>query len=187
MKKLLLFAAVLLGACASRGPEFPEEEWQPLKPIEHLDLDRYMGRWYLIASIPFFAEVGNVATYVQYSKRDDGIIDDKYTARDAFDKPPFTKNGLIEVTNPANNAEGRITFLQPLWQDYAVVYMDKDYRNTVVAHPSRNYAWIFSRSPRMNDKVYDEALAALKANGFSLDRVLKVPQKPEDLGQPGFQ
>lgn len=187
MKKTLLLAALLLGACASNGPEIPDEDSQPLKAVGYLDLDRYMGRWYLIANIPYFAEMGNVAPWVQYSKRDDGMIDDVYTAQDAFDKPPFSKNALIDVTDPMTHAEGRITVFGPLWQDYAVVYMDKEYRNSVVAHPSRNYAWIFSREQRMADEDFRAALAALKANGFDVGRVQKIPQKPEDIGAPGFQ
>jgi hypothetical protein len=39
----------------------------------------------------------------------------------------------------------------------------------------------------MSDAVYQEALAALKANGFDVSRVFKIPQLPEDIGQPGYQ
>ena len=192
MKKTLWLALLLLAGCAG-GPlpdqdevlEFDED--LPLNPVVHLDLDRYLGRWYIIANIPYFAESGNVGVYVEYTMRKDGIIADRYTAQDRFDLPPFTKDGLIEVTNPINNAEGRISFLPPIWQEYAVLSIDADYRHTVIGHPSRNYCWIFARERRMSDAAYQEALETLKANGFDVSRVFKIPQLPEDIGQPGFQ
>ncbi|HUP92370.1 MAG TPA: lipocalin family protein [Solimonas sp.] len=185
---LALIAALALAACASRPadePELPED--LPLQAVGHVDLDRYMGRWYLIANIPYFAERGNLAAYVEYRRREDGRIDDYYTARDAFDHPPFTKHGQIIVLDPKDNSAGQISFLEPLWLDYSIVFLDADYRYTAIAHPSRNYAWIFSRTPRMPDEVYRRAIDALAANGFDVARVLKMPQFPAQVGQPGFQ
>jgi len=185
----LLLLAVLAGACATVPDdfEFTEAEEVPLRSVGYVDLDRYMGRWYLIANIPYFAEAGNVAVYVEYSKRDDGLFDDKYTGRDSFDLPPFVKNGQFEITNPLTNAEGRITFLPPIWQDFAVLFLDDEYRYSVIGHPSRNYCWIFAREPRMSDSAYQAALAALADNGFDVTRVLKVPQHRGELGLPGYQ
>lgn len=193
MRLLLLAAALLIAACAGKAPhdddvanlDIPEEA--PLRAVPYVDLGRYMGRWYLIANIPYFAEFGNVAAHVEYRPRDDGLIDDHYTARDGFDEPPFVKRGLIEVTDRIGNASGRISFLGPLWQDYAVLYLDEAYRHTVIGHPSRDYAWLFAREPRVADDVYARMLDALAANGFDPRRVLKIPQFPDDLGRPGYQ
>jgi len=187
----MLFVALLLGGCATVPdddlPDFDDEEEAPLKAVPYVDMDRYMGRWYMIANIPYFAEAGNVAVYVEYSKRSEGLYNDKYTARESFDDPPFVKNGLIEVTNPVTNAEGRITFLPPIWQDFAVVFLDEDYRYSVIAHPSRNYAWIFSREPRMSDSVYQQTLATLADNGFDITRILRIPHQRGEQGLPGYQ
>lgn len=189
LRQALLLAALAIGACASVPDnfEYPEDEEPPLKSVGYVDMDRYMGRWYMIANIPYFAEAGNVAVHVEYARRADGLYDDKYTGRDSFDLPPFVKNGLIEITNPMTNAEGRITFLPPLWQDFSIVFLDEDYRHSVIAHPSRNYAWVFAREPRMSDSAYQAALAALADNGFDLTRVLKIPQQRGDLGLAGYQ
>lgn len=187
---LVALAMLVVAAC---GPvreedfEYVEEEQAPLKSVGYVDMDRYMGRWYLLANIPYFAEAGNVAPYVEYSRRPDGLVADKYTARDSFDDPPFEKHGMIEVTNPITNAEGRITFLPPLWQDYAVVFLDADYQHTVIAHPSRNYAWVFARKPTISDEKYQAALAALADNGFDVTRVLRIPHERSQQGLPGYQ
>ena len=182
---LPLLGALWLGGCSLFAPEDLEDI--PLKPVAHVDLDRYMGRWYIIANIPYFAERGNVAPHVLYTRRKDGLIDDLYTARDAFDKPEFTKDGLIEVTDTVHFAEGRITFLPPLWQDYAVLYLDDDYRYTVIGHPSRNFCWVFARQPDVTPEQYDKMIAALAANRFDVSRVLKIPQNPGEVGASGYQ
>jgi apolipoprotein D and lipocalin family protein len=194
VRRILLLAAVLLVACAGKTArelepldESVDIEDVPMHPVEHVNLDRYMGRWYLIANIPYFAERGNLAPYVEYKPRPDGMIDDTYTAYQEFGKPPFQKHGLIEVTNPLTNAEGRISFLGPLWQDYAVMYLDDDYRYTAIGHPSRNYAWIFSREQTIPDDVYQDMLEALAESRFDVSRVLKIPQFPSQVGLPEFQ
>lgn len=186
MKRVLLLAALALAACATPLPEFADED-PPLTAVGYLDVDRFMGRWYLIANIPYFAERGQVAPYVEYSLRPDGLIDDRYTARDAFDQEPFVKQGMIEITNPITRSEGRITFLPPLWQDYAVLFLDQEYRYSMIGHPSREYCWLFARDPHFDAAVYDAMLAVARANGFDTSRILKIPQKPEDLGAPGYQ
>lgn len=189
LRGALGLVALALAACASVPDDFEyvEQEEPPLRSVGYVDLERYMGRWYMIANIPYFAEAGNVAPSVEYSKRDDGLFDDKYTARDGFDKAPFVKDGLFEITNPITNAEGRITFLPPIWQDFTVVFIDDEYRYSVIAHPSRNYAWIFAREPRMSDGIYQQALAALADNGFDVRRILRIPQQRSEEGLPGYQ
>lgn len=180
-------AVLLLSACATQRPGADYDEDLPLVPVGYVDLDRYMGRWYLMANIPYFAERGNLAPYVEYSRRDDGLVADRYTAWDAFDKPPFVKNGFIEILNPITNAEGRITFLPPIWQDYVVLYLDDEYRYSVIGHPSRNYCWLFAREPHLPDEIYQAMLAVLAANRFDTSRVLRIPHRPEQLGLPGYQ
>src|SRR5689334_16360361 len=158
MKNILLLAMLALAACV-RPIVDSDEEPPPLTTVGYVDLDRYMGRWYLMANIPNFAEQGNIAPYVEYSRRADGRIDDKYTALEKFGGPPFTKDGYIEITSPMTGAEGRITFLQPLWRDYAVIYLDPDYRYTVVGLQDRDYIWLFAREPRLSDEVFQTMVA----------------------------
>jgi apolipoprotein D and lipocalin family protein len=169
-------------------PDFGEEdERPPLRAVGWLDLDRYMGRWYLIANVPNYAERGNLAPYVEYSRRTDGRIDDKYTAYEQFGGPPFSKDGYIEIVNPMTHAEGRITFLPPLWRDYAVIFLDPDYRYTVVGLQDRDYVWFFAREPQVADDVYAKMLDAARANGFDVTQILRFPHRPEDVGKPGYQ
>lgn len=183
----VLLTALLMASCATPWVESGEDEDVPLTAVGYVDLNRYMGRWYLIANIPYFAERGNLAPYVEYSLRKDGVIDDRYTALSGFDQEPFVKNGYIEILNPITNAEGRITFLPPIWQEYSVLYLDDDYKYSMIGHPTRNYCWVFSREPSMPDEIYHAMLAVLAANRFDTRRVLRIPHHPEQLGLPGYQ
>lgn len=183
----ILLALLALTACVSQPLTQEEIEDVLLKPVEHVDLDRYMGRWYMIANIPYFAEAGNVAVHVDYSLREDGLINDSYTARKGFGLKPFINKGLISITDEQNHAFGSISFLPALWQDFTIVYLDPHYRYTVIGHPSRNFCWVFAREPYMSDEIYADALATLKDNLFDVSRVFKIPQTPEQIGQLGFQ
>jgi len=186
VRKILLAAALALAGCVTPLAEFGEDE-PPLEAVGYVDLDRYMGRWYLIANIPNFAEQGNRAPYVEYSRRADGLIDDKYTALEEFGEPSFSKDGYIEITNPMTQAEGRITFLQPLWEDFAVLFLDPAYRYSVVGLQNRSYIWFFAREPRLSNEVYHAMLDVARKNGFDVTHILRFPHRPEELGAPGYQ
>ena len=47
-KAALVAASMTLAACAGRGPE--------METVDYVDLERFMGDWYVIANIPTFLE-----------------------------------------------------------------------------------------------------------------------------------
>lgn len=183
MKSLsALLAMLLLSGCAMMrgGP--------PLETVDRVDLERYMGQWYVIANIPYFGERGKVAGRAIYRMRDDGRMDDIYRYRDgSFDAPEEEMTGLAWVVDQQTNAEWKVQFYWPLRFGYYIIGLDPEYRWTVVGHPSREYAWIMAREPVLPDQRYRALLELLEARGFDASRLQKVPQRPEQLGQPGFQ
>ena len=76
----------LLGACASKGPE--------MKTVDYVDLERFMGDWYVIANIPTFLEKGAHNAVESYALNDDGTIATTFVFRDGGlvcpDLPRFT-------------------------------------------------------------------------------------------------
>lgn len=187
MKKLLLlvWCALLSGCACMTAGDFEDI---PLKPVAHVDLDRYMGRWYMMANIPYFAERGNLAPHVDYRKRPDGLIEDRLTARKgSFNQAPSTKVMEIEIYDATNNAEGRITYRPFPGQDFSILYLDPQYRYTVIGHPSRKYAWLFAREPQLPQEIYEAMLKTLRQNQYDTRQVLLIPHLPEQLGAPGYQ
>lgn len=180
-RTLVLLALLLLSGCAMMrgGP--------PLETVERVDLERYMGEWYVIANIPYFGERGNVAGRAIYRMRD-GRMDDIYRYRDGdFDAPVEEMTGVAWVVDEETNAEWKVQFYWPIRFGYYIIGLDENYQWTVVGHPSREYAWIMARAPELSDERYQALLELLEERGFDPSQLEKVPQRPEQVGQPGFQ
>ena len=181
---LLLPVLLLLAACASTG----EKSMPPLETTAVVDLDRYMGRWWVIANVPYFAEKGKVATADIYDLREDGRIGNVYAYRKGFDKPEKTMKGLATVVPGTNNAQWRIAFYGGLVRaDYLVLEVAPDYSWALIGHPKRKLAWVFSRTPQMDDAQYQTLRAKFSAWGYDPATLQRVPQTADQVGLPGFQ
>ena len=181
---LLLPLLMLLAACASTGGT----AMPPLKSTATVDLERYMGRWWVIANVPYFAERGKVATADIYALREDGRIDNTYAYRKAFDKPEKRMGGVATVVPGTNNAQWRIAFFGGLVKaDLLVMEVAPDYSWALIGHPGRKLAWIFARGQTMDDALYQQLRAKFAAWGYDPATLQRVPQLPGQSGQPGFQ
>ena len=175
-------AVLVLSGCALLAPK------EPLPTVESVDLDRYMGQWYVIANIPYFGERGNVAGRAIYRQRDDGRMDDIYIYKKGdFDAPDERLEGVAWVVDDNTRAEWKVRFYWPLSFGYYIVGFDDDYQWSMVGHPTRNYAWIMAREPTMDEALYARLLARFEALGYDASELQKVPQLPEQVGEPGFQ
>lgn len=171
MRTCALLVALLAG-CA-HAPTSP-----PLRTVERVDLSRYMGRWYEIATIPMSFQKGCVGVTADYTLRPDGDVDVVNTCRpERLDAPPRTANGKAWSVDPSG-AKLEVRFFWPFHGSYWIVDLDPDYRWAVVGHPSREYLWILSRTPQLPDATYDGILERLRAQHYDLSRLLKTPQPP---------
>lgn len=181
---LLLPLLMLLAACASTGGT----AMPPLTSTATVDLERYMGRWWVIANVPYFAERGKVATADIYALREDGRIANTYAYRKAFGKPEKTMAGVATVVPGTNNAQWRIAFFGGLVKaDLLVMEVAPDYSWALIGHPKRKLAWIFAREQTMDETLYQQLRAKFDAWGYDPETLQRVPQLPEQAGQPGFQ
>lgn len=173
-----LLSLALLGGCASQPP---------LQQAAAVDLDRYMGTWYVIAHVPYFAERGDVATADEYRRRPDGTMAVTYHYRKGFDAPEKTWSGKAWLPVPADPAHWKVQLVWPFRSDYVIVDLAPDYRSVLVGLPSRKLMWIMARERQLPAAEYRRLLGVAKAQGFPVEEVRKVPQRPEDLGRPGFE
>ena len=170
LNRRALLASLPLAACATTDA--------PLTLAPQVDLERYFGKWWIIANIPYFAERGNVDAYVEYRRRPDGDIADIYVSRpESFTAEPVRREGRAYVVEGHNNALWRVTFLWPIFVSYPILYVDPDYQTALIGYPDRSLGWIFSRKPTMDDATYESLLARFAAQGYDTKLFVKVPQK----------
>lgn len=150
----------------------------PLRPVAHVDLQRYMGGWFVIANIPYFAEKNCFDSVEGYALRPDGRIDNKFACREkSFDAPmkPQLKT-IATVYDRNSNAEWRVPFFKVIEVKYVVIDLDPAYRWAVIGHPSRRYGWIISRTRTLPDETYRGILERLRDQGYDPAKFVKVPQ-----------
>jgi len=180
----LLMAALMASACSTTGPAPLQATDQPI------DLPRFMGDWYVIASIPvtvpFFSEAGAHNAIESYRLADDGSIETTYTFRkDSFDGAIKRMRPKGFVYNQVTKAEWRMQFLWPFRAAYLIVYVDPDYQTTIIGEPRRRYVWVMARTPQIPEASYAALLQRLVESGYDTAQLQQVPQRwPEDPQAP---
>lgn len=156
------------------------DKLEPLKPISRkVDLQRFMGKWYVIAAIPTFAEKGAHNAVENYSwNEEEQRIDVLYTQRTgSFEGKTKEIPQKAFVHNTETNAEWRIQIFWFVKLPYLIVDLAEDYSYTIIGVPNRNYVWIMSRNPQMDEAVYQSLVAKIQGMGFDIKELIKTPQK----------
>lgn len=150
---------------------------QPLEVVAHVDLQRYLGVWYEIATIPQVFERGCVGVAAEYSLTRNGDIRVVNTCiQGSLDGPVRTARGRAKVVDRSTNAKLKVSFFRPFWGAYWIIGLDADYRWAVVGHPGRAYLWILSRSPQMDDTLYRGLLDLAAEQGYDLAKITRTLQ-----------
>lgn len=168
-----LFAAAataILAGCAAKGPE--------MKTVDHVDIDRFMGSWYVIANIPTFLEKEAYNAVETYSLNDDGTIATNFTFRKGgFDGKAKEYNPKAFIADGESNAHWGMQFVWPIKADYRIVYLDDDYSQTVIGRQARDFVWIMARNPSIPDADYDRLVSLIASLGYDTAKLQRVPQR----------
>lgn len=173
-----LLAALLapLTGCASH-PDLPT--------VPSVDLERFMGNWYVLAHVPASSEEDAHNAIESYSLGEDGRIETTYAFRKG------STDGPIEVMRPVGfvedtttNATWGMRFFWPIKAEYLITYLDADYTRTIVGRTKRDYAWIMARTPELPEGELEALEKELENQGYDLSKVRRVPQKWPDPEHP---
>jgi apolipoprotein D and lipocalin family protein len=168
-----LLAPLLAALAACQGGRHP-----PMSTVARVELERFMGDWYVIASIPTRIERGAHNAVENYALAADGTIATTFTFRaDAFDGPLKTYTPRGFVLDRQTNARWGMRFVWPIKADYRIIYLDPDYTHTVIGRQKRDYVWIMARTPQIPEADYRRLLQVVAGFGYDPGEVRVVPQR----------
>ncbi len=155
----------------------------PVTTVPSVDLDRYAGDWFEIARFENrFQQKCAGDVKASYARRPDGRIDVTNSCRTA-DGGTAVAKGVARVEDAATRSKLKVrfapallSFLPFVWGDYWIIGLDPEYRWAVVGSPDRRYLWILSRTPQMDQRLFDEALERARANGFDVSKLRRTKQ-----------
>lgn len=170
---LLALASAAWGCAAVSGTR-----GEPVRVVERVELERYLGRWYEIASFPIRAQRGCVGTTAEYTRREDGDIRvyNRCLAGD-FSGRVRDIEGRAWVVDEVTGARLKVQFFWPFRGDYWVVELDPQYHWAVVAGPDRGNLWFLSRTPCMDQDLFETLFARMAARGFDMSRLVATLQQ----------
>jgi apolipoprotein D and lipocalin family protein len=167
---LVTLAATILAGCAAKGPE--------MQTVDYVDIDRFMGSWYVIANIPTFLEKEAYNAVETYSLNEDGTIATNFKFRKGgFDGKEKEYNPKGFILDKESNARWGMRFIWPIKADYRIVYLDEDYTQTIIGRQSRDYVWIMARTPTISDSDYDALVTLVESLAYDAAELERVPQR----------
>lgn len=145
-----------------------------LQTVPYVDVNKYIGKWYEIASFPQRFQKGCNCTTAEYSLNKDGSI--KVENRCMKDGKEKIATAKAKVKDKRTNAKLSVQFFWPFKGKYWIIDLADDYSYAVVGHPNRKYLWILSRSPQMSENTYKEIVARVQQKGFDITKLNKTSQ-----------
>ena len=164
--------AMLLQACQST----PKYE----KTVPSVDIQRFTGKWYVIANRPTIFETNAFNATETYTWNEaSGKIDvDFCYNKKSFDGDEKHLFQVAKVFNKQTNAHWKIgMWFLPFDLDYLIIDLDPNYQWTVVGVPNQKYIWVMSRTQKMEEKQLQEILGRTAATGYNVENVDRVPQQ----------
>jgi len=147
----------------------------------HIDLARYMGRWYEIARLPYFTQRHCTSdVYADYVLGDDGLVHVTNCCTRG-DGQVGSAKGIARVADPGSNARFEISFrmlygVYVFWDDYWIIGIGEEYEYALVGQPTRRRGWVLARQPNPPESDVERWLAEFAAKGFPAAGFVRTPQ-----------
>ncbi|MFC1875705.1 lipocalin family protein [Thermodesulfobacteriota bacterium] len=162
---ILLFYSMIVGC----------QTMQPIHTVESVDLERFMGDWYVIASIPTFIEKDAYNALESYRLDPDGTIATTFRFNKGSLDGPLKEYKPRGFVRHSSNAVWGMQFIWPIKAEYRIIYLTDDYTQTVIGRSKRDYVWVMAREPSIPDQDYQTILDFLTKQGYQLENLRKVP------------
>jgi apolipoprotein D and lipocalin family protein len=149
---------------------------QDLEVVSKVDLEKYLGKWYEAARLPFKFEDDCTDITATYGLNNDGSV--SVLNECLKDGKLKQSKGKAKIVDKVTGAKLKVTFFWPFYGDYWIINLGKNYEYSVVGTPNRKYLWILSRAKRMDEGLYSQLIEFVKSKGFDVDRLIKTSHRP---------
>jgi apolipoprotein D and lipocalin family protein len=151
---------------------------KPIHTVESVDLQRFMGDWYVIASIPTFIETEAYNAVESYQLAEDGTIETTFRFnKGGFDGPEKTYKPRGFIEDRSSNAVWGMQFIWPIKAEYRIIYLSVDYGQTIIGRTKRDYVWIMARRPSISEEDYKRLVNFLEEQGYESAKLRRVPHR----------
>ncbi len=177
MKNFLVYLSFILLTSPLFASDLNDNE---VTTVSFVDLEKYMGTWYEIASYPQRFQKGCTATKAKYElsynkKRVKVTNSCRIGSVNGKEK---IANGFGKVVDKKTNAKLKVTFFWPFYGDYWILGLSEHYEWAVVGSPDRESLWILSRTKTIDHDIYDEIIdSVVTRKGFLPERLVKTLQR----------
>jgi len=168
VKSIILAALLLIGTGC--------QTMKPIHTVDKVDLNRFMGDWYVIASIPTFIEKDAFNAMESYRIDDDGTVAATFRFnKGSLDGPvkEYHPRGFIQ--DKQSNAVWGMQFIWPFKAEYRIIYLSKDYSQTIIGRTKRDYVWIMARTNTIPNTDYERIVKFLKEQDYDTNNLRVVP------------
>lgn len=167
---VFIFGLILGGNAFSKNAEIPT--------APHVDLEKYLGKWYEVASIPQSFQRKCVRnTFAEYSMSEDNLIKVLNSCDTQSGDKKFAE-GRAKVIELEHNSKLKVTFVKLIrWifafgGNYWILDVAPNYSYALVGDPTLKYAWILSRTPAMDKTIFIEIESKYRALGYDTCKIL---------------
>ena len=170
---LLILGVILLLVVGSSCRSYP-----PIQTVDAVDLDRFAGKWYVVAHIPAAMEESAYDATETYERTGDLGMDAIFRFRDGGFEQEIEEHrfpGFVE--DDGSNAVWGVQVFWPFRAEHRVVHLDRNYTETVIGRTKRDYVWVMTRSPEITDETYQRLIQIVQERGYSLEKLRRVPHQ----------
>ncbi len=173
MRRWLLVFVGLLAGCTG----VPEG----IRPVENLNVERYLGTWYEVARLDHSFERGLSRVTAEYQRQADGSIAVINRGYNADEQAWSEAEGRAVFVEDPTVGHLKVSFFGPFYSSYVVFELDQSgYEYAYITGYNRDYLWFLSRQPTVSESAMDAFRQRAKAAGFDLSELIVVDQSPVD-------
>ena len=167
-----LISSVLLASSASAAATLP------IRTMEFVDLEKWSGEWFVLASIPTALEKDAYNAVEAYEPPKNGTVQTTFRFNQgSLDGPQksYRPKGFIQ-----NNTGGAIWGMQFVWPvkaEYRILYVDPEYQFSIVGRSKRDFVWVMARDANVSDADYERLLNIVEQEGYDLNKIRRIPHQ----------